>query len=373
MPISFIEGPPGIRVEAKRKLVREVFAATREVVATAHVDALDETAVEQHADAVAQQAGGIDVSFNAKSEPPTPASTRSPAAGARAACCPRRRARRRTGPCAVSRPPTSPGSSRTRTSRWRASPTPRRARTRGTSCGSRRSSPSSPPSSSSRRGSERSCSSATSWAGPPPRPPGRSTHRSRRPTARFSARATLEKRFPAGRPPALPAPDDRQRALLERYVRVWESVDLDGFVVLLKNDAVLSMPPWRGWYRGRAAIRAFFAWAWPAAGGGPFRLVPTAANRQPAFALYRSGEAGYEAHGIWLLTLQDDAIASLTGFFAPRLFAAVRAGVVLVVAVAHLGDSPLESRPALPCALGEVAGRHWQAGSAVARQAHPLG
>lgn len=30
------------------------------------------------------------------------------------------------------------------------------------------------------------------------------------------ARATLEKRFPAGRPGAPPAPDDRQRALLER-------------------------------------------------------------------------------------------------------------------------------------------------------------
>jgi 3-oxoacyl-[acyl-carrier protein] reductase len=34
------------------------------VVETAHLDALDETAVDQHADALAASAGGIDVSFN---------------------------------------------------------------------------------------------------------------------------------------------------------------------------------------------------------------------------------------------------------------------------------------------------------------------
>src|SRR5262245_32598467 len=45
--------------------VAEAIAATGRVVATAQVDALDETAVEQHADAVAQRAGSIDVAFNA--------------------------------------------------------------------------------------------------------------------------------------------------------------------------------------------------------------------------------------------------------------------------------------------------------------------
>ncbi len=145
------------------------------------------------------------------------------------------------------------------------------------------------------------------------------------------ARATLGTRFPTGRPVAQPAPDDRQRALLERYVRAWERADLDGLVALLREDAVLSMPPWRQWYVGREAIRAFFAWAWRAAGGGPFRLVPTAANRQPAFALYGHGSDGPErrAHSIWLLTLQDDAIAVLTGFIDPRLFAAFGLPAVL--------------------------------------------
>jgi RNA polymerase sigma-70 factor (ECF subfamily) len=146
------------------------------------------------------------------------------------------------------------------------------------------------------------------------------------------ARTTLAKGFPAGRPTTNPAPDARQRALLERYVRAWEGRDLDGFVALLREDAVLSMPPWRQWYLGREAIRAFFAWVWESPDcGPPFRLVPIAANRQPAFALYRGSRDDPEAraHGIELLTLQDDAIAVLTVFRDPRLFAAFGLPTVL--------------------------------------------
>jgi RNA polymerase sigma-70 factor (ECF subfamily) len=145
------------------------------------------------------------------------------------------------------------------------------------------------------------------------------------------ARATLAQRFPAGRPGAQPAPDDRQRALLERYVRAWERGDLDGFVALLREDAVLSMPPYAQWYLGREAIRAFLAWAWGPPGSGPGRLVPTAANRQPAFAEYgrgRHGPAG-AAHALWLPALRDGAITALTGFVDPRLFAAFGLPAVL--------------------------------------------
>jgi RNA polymerase sigma-70 factor, ECF subfamily len=138
------------------------------------------------------------------------------------------------------------------------------------------------------------------------------------------ARATLAKEFPAGRPSSQALPDDQQRALLERYVRSWQSADLDGFVALLKEEAVLSMPRWKEWYAGREAIRAFFAWAWKSMGPGPFRLIATAANRQPAFALYvcDQQESQCQAHAIQLLTLKDDAIARLTLFLDPRLFAA---------------------------------------------------
>ena len=83
------------------------------------------------------------------------------------------------------------------------------------------------------------------------------------------------------------------------------------------------MPPWREWYRGREAIRAFFDWAWVSAGEGPLRLVPTAANRQPAFAAYRRGRdrPEWRIHALQLLTLDDDAIAVLTVFVDWRLLA----------------------------------------------------
>jgi len=117
------------------------------------------------------------------------------------------------------------------------------------------------------------------------------------------ARDTLAKRYPNGRPPVVLPPNHAQQKLLGRYLRAWEGLDLDNFVALLKDDATYTMPPLPQWYAGRRVIRTFFDWAWKAYGG--FRLVPTAANRQPAFAAYsRSGaDAPWAAHSIHVLTL----------------------------------------------------------------------
>jgi 3-oxoacyl-[acyl-carrier protein] reductase len=53
------------RTIARLDEVAEEIIASGGVAETAQVDALDEAAVEKHADAVAEKAGGIDVSFNA--------------------------------------------------------------------------------------------------------------------------------------------------------------------------------------------------------------------------------------------------------------------------------------------------------------------
>ncbi len=138
------------------------------------------------------------------------------------------------------------------------------------------------------------------------------------------ARATLEARYRDGRPDVLASPDDRQRVLLERYVRAWENGDLEALVALLREDAILSMPPMREWYRRRAAIRSFFAWAWGPRGPGPFRLLPTRANGQPAFALYGRDpqRPTYRAQAIQVLALAGGQIATVTGFVDAELFAA---------------------------------------------------
>ena len=69
---------------------------------------------------------------------------------------------------------------------------------------------------------------------------------------------TLEERLPGSPPRIAIRASDAQRALLDRYVRAWETTDVDGFTALLKEDAVMTMPPWKQWYRGPAAIAAFF-------------------------------------------------------------------------------------------------------------------
>jgi RNA polymerase sigma-70 factor (ECF subfamily) len=137
------------------------------------------------------------------------------------------------------------------------------------------------------------------------------------------ARETLAKRYPDGRPPVPPPPNPVQQRLLGRYLRAWEGLDLDNFVALLKEDATYTMPPLPQWYAGHQAIRTFFDWAWKAYGG--FRLMPTAANRQPAFAAYSRSraDAPWAAHSIHVLTLEHDLISTLTLFVkpaGPRLF-----------------------------------------------------
>jgi RNA polymerase sigma-70 factor (ECF subfamily) len=155
------------------------------------------------------------------------------------------------------------------------------------------------------------------------------------------ARETLAKRYPTGQPAAALRPDDpAQQELLNRYLKAWEGHDLDGFVALLKDDATFTMPPWLLWFAGRQAIGSFFTIAWKTCGG--LRLVPAAANRQPAFAVYeRSGaDARWAAHSIHVLTLEHDVISTLTLFvppLGPRLFHAF--GLPLVIPEAARAES----------------------------------
>ncbi len=69
----FLAGRSRGKLEAVAEQIRSAGGAAD----TAEVDALDESAVEEHADAVAAQAGGIDISFNLITTR-TPTGSRSP-------------------------------------------------------------------------------------------------------------------------------------------------------------------------------------------------------------------------------------------------------------------------------------------------------
>ncbi len=136
------------------------------------------------------------------------------------------------------------------------------------------------------------------------------------------ARATLEQHGGTHEVGTRSTPDAAQRVLLERYVQTWEASDMDGFAALLKEDAMLRMPPRPQWYLGRDAIRTFFGWIRqpPAAGGS--RVILTGANAQPAFAHYTLTDDGaaLRAQAIQVLTIEHGSIAVLTAFLDTRLF-----------------------------------------------------
>jgi RNA polymerase sigma-70 factor, ECF subfamily len=160
------------------------------------------------------------------------------------------------------------------------------------------------------------------------------------------ARETLAKRYPDGRPPAAPLSSPAQQQLLGRYLQAWEGHDLDGFVALLKEDATFTMPPWLQWYAGRAAIGSFFGMAWKTCGG--LRLMPTAANRQPAFAMYARAAAGapWTAQAIHVLELDHGMISTLTLFVeptGPQLFDAFGLPLVLTEAAGQSASTPHHS------------------------------
>ena len=100
------------------------------------------------------------------------------------------------------------------------------------------------------------------------------------------------------------------RTLLSRYMQAWETDDVAGLVALLKEEATLSMPPFPSWYCGRDAIRAILT-AYPFRLEARWRLYPTVANEQPAFALYRANEAKDSclAFGIQVITLDSSTVA----------------------------------------------------------------
>ncbi len=147
-------------------------------------------------------------------------------------------------------------------------------------------------------------------------------------SALFRARTTLAKHYRKIEQDSLPIvpADEMTRTLLDRYVRAWETADIDGLITLLKEDATFPMPPSPSWYLGRDAIRAFIqANILDGDARGRWRLLPTRANGSPAFAWYRRiSPDRFVAFAIQILTLEKGLIADVTTFPLPALFSFFR-------------------------------------------------
>jgi RNA polymerase sigma-70 factor (TIGR02960 family) len=114
------------------------------------------------------------------------------------------------------------------------------------------------------------------------------------------------------RPPAATDPPTED-ATVAKFVRAWESADVDALVALLTDDVFMSMPPMPFEYEGRDVVARFCASIFRA--GRRFDLVATRANGQPAFGAYlRAPNGTSHGVGLYVLTLTGDRICAMTRF-----------------------------------------------------------
>jgi RNA polymerase sigma-70 factor (ECF subfamily) len=134
------------------------------------------------------------------------------------------------------------------------------------------------------------------------------------------ARATLgQARPPAGiSARSLPV---QEQDLLHRFMLAWQRRDIEGLAALLREDAVLHMPPQSLRYLGRQGVARFFG-AVPAGGRlDHTRLVATRANGHPALAAYLpAADGSYRAYGVMVLVVAEGGIQAITGFQDASLF-----------------------------------------------------
>ncbi|MFN8445417.1 MAG: sigma-70 family RNA polymerase sigma factor [Caldilineaceae bacterium] len=144
-------------------------------------------------------------------------------------------------------------------------------------------------------------------------------------SALFRARTTLSKRETSFETHSADNPTDPTLAdRLSQYVYAWETANVEALVQLLKADATFSMPPIPSWYQGRGTITGLVSKTiFRGAAQGRWRLLPTRANGETAFGLYRVGEEAnvHHAYGIQVVRFQGIEIADITTFRVPALFA----------------------------------------------------
>jgi RNA polymerase sigma-70 factor (ECF subfamily) len=133
------------------------------------------------------------------------------------------------------------------------------------------------------------------------------------------ARARLRQVAPATDEVREPAEADK-RALLDAYATAFSNADVGALTKLLREDAVLEMPPLPTWFAGRDQVGRFLA-ATVLTEPGLFAMAHAAANGQPTLAAYlRENDGVHRAHAIQVLTFSGPRIGRIASFNDAGLF-----------------------------------------------------
>jgi RNA polymerase sigma-70 factor, ECF subfamily len=131
------------------------------------------------------------------------------------------------------------------------------------------------------------------------------------------ARATLAE-LPGE--PLDPPADPEQQALLARYVEAFERYDIPQLVGLLRDDVVMSMPPWDLWLVGPDDVAAWFLGEGIVCKDG--RLLPVDVNGTAGFGNYHQVAPGvWEPWAIQVIEVAGGRIVGHHNFVYPELFA----------------------------------------------------
>jgi len=124
------------------------------------------------------------------------------------------------------------------------------------------------------------------------------------------ARAALAEQASEPLDPVVTAEDQE---LLARYVDAFERYDLDALVGLLRDDVILSMPPWDVWLVGPDNLRHFFLNQGISCQHG--KLLPVEVNGGPGFGSYhRVAPDRWEPWAIQTIEIVDRRIVGHHNF-----------------------------------------------------------
>jgi len=114
--------------------------------------------------------------------------------------------------------------------------------------------------------------------------------------------------------------DEEHTSLLTRYMDAFERYDIDALVKLLRDDAILTMPPFNMWLEGPEDIVGW--WLGQGIGCKDSRMIPISVNGTGGFGSYRPTAPGrWEPFAIQVVEAAGGKIIAQHNFLFPEKFA----------------------------------------------------